>query len=451
MNKYTFYLLTIFITYSFCSEVCNDVAKNYQLHLGTKTPYRIVANNTFGKIEYQGCKPNKMWMIIRHGTRNPSESFIESMDRRLPKIRDLILKNNPTSSDVLHNSDLIALQHWENKLKKKDQKKLTREGENEMIDIAERMQSRFPMLLSNIYSNTSYKFKHTDSQRTRKSAYYFSIGLFGKQIAKSVWYPEPSKKDPILRFYKLCSKWKKDVKENPESLLHRKEFEISPLMIKTIQEVNQRLKLSLNKLNFDDIYLMYSTCSYETAWKMNQKSPWCSAFSLNDMKVLEYYEDLKYYWLDGYGYNLNHNQACVVFDEIVSYFGSKNEYPKSTIYFSHSGTLLKLLAHLQLYKEDKPLTRHNFNDKVDNRNFRVSRVSPFGTNLAMVLFDCGGVQKVLTLHQEHIIRLPSCPTTDLCEFNSIVDYYRSATSTCNFDEICGNKGANETTDSTDDE
>ncbi|KAK9888116.1 hypothetical protein WA026_000389 [Henosepilachna vigintioctopunctata] len=448
MIKFLFFVIFC-VAFSVCSEICTHTPSAYQNYLGTKTPYRLVGNNTFGKIEYPGCTASKLWMIVRHGTRNPSRSFIESMKHRLPTIRDFILKNNPISSDVLHNSDLSSFQKWESKLSKKDAKKLTVEGENEMINIAERMQSRFPTLLRNVYSNTSFKFKHTDSQRTKKSAYYFAVGLFGKNTAKSVWYPEPLKKDPILRFYKLCTKWRNEVKDNPDSLVHRKEFETSPIMIKIVENVNQRLKLPANTLNFDDLFLMYQTCSFETAWKMNTKSPWCSAFSVNDMKALEYYEDLKYYWIDGYGYDLNHKQACVVLNEIDSFLSSKNQYPKSTVYFTHSGTLLKLISHLELYKEDKPLTRHNFNDKVDNRLFRVSRVGCFATNLALVLFDCQGVPKVLTLHQERIVKLPSCPNSDLCEYSKFIEHYKGVTDTCNFDELCSNN--NEEEKSTSDE
>ncbi|XP_044758615.1 multiple inositol polyphosphate phosphatase 1-like isoform X2 [Coccinella septempunctata] len=412
--------LAICVTYNLGGEICSDNPKAYQNYLGTKTPYRFVGNNTFGRIEYPGCTTKKIWMIVRHGTRNPSHSFIESMNNRLPQIRDLILKHNTISSEVLHNSDLMAFQKWDAKLHKKDSKKLTHEGQNELINIAERMQSRFPSLLSNIYSNTSYKFKFTDSQRTKKSAYYFAVGLFGKNTAKSVWYPEPSKKDPILRFYKLCKKWRNDVKLNPESLSHRTAFGASPLMTKIVTEISDRLKLPKNSLTFDDAYTMYSTCAFETAWKANVKSPWCSAFTINDMKAFEYYEDLKYYWIDGYGYNLNHKQACVAFDDVVSFFNSKSSYPKATVYFTHSGTLLKVMSHFGLYKEDQPLTENNFNDKVDNRTFRVSRIGSFATNLALVLMDCEGTPKILALHQERIVRLPSCPTTT-CEFEEICD------------------------------
>lgn len=88
---------------------------------------------------------------------------------------------------------------WKIKLNEKDGEKLVHEGEDENLLLAERMQSRFPHLFQNIYTNSSYNFKFTHSQRTKKSCLQFVAGLFGRQTLKSVWFPEPLKNDPILR------------------------------------------------------------------------------------------------------------------------------------------------------------------------------------------------------------------------------------------------------------
>lgn len=95
----------------------------------------------------------------------------------------------------------MAFKKWEVKLQNKDSKKLTHEGQNEMINIAERMQSRVRNNKLDLIFSIEYKFqfKYTDSQRTKKSAYYFTIELYGKDTAKYVSYPQPSKRDPILR------------------------------------------------------------------------------------------------------------------------------------------------------------------------------------------------------------------------------------------------------------
>lgn len=61
--------------------------------------------------------------------------------------------------DIINNRDLDLFRKWKSKLNVKDEKKLTHEGEEEMLLLAERMQSRFPELFDLMYSNTSYKVK----------------------------------------------------------------------------------------------------------------------------------------------------------------------------------------------------------------------------------------------------------------------------------------------------
>ena len=37
-------------------------------------------------------------------------------------------------------------------------------------------------------------------------------------------------------------------------------------------------------------------------------------------QIIEYQEDLKYYWRDGYGVPINYEQACVVIDDVIQHF-----------------------------------------------------------------------------------------------------------------------------------
>lgn len=59
--------------------------------------------------------------------------------------------------DFLKNRDIDLLKKWKWTVKLEDEKKLTHEGEEEMLLMAERMQSRFPEVFDNVYSNTTYK------------------------------------------------------------------------------------------------------------------------------------------------------------------------------------------------------------------------------------------------------------------------------------------------------
>ncbi|VEN59243.1 unnamed protein product [Callosobruchus maculatus] len=248
--------------------LCSNDGYPFEYYLSTMTPYRTVSNKDFYKIHYDGCEPKKAWMVVRHGTRNPKATTIVGMKERLPLIKQKILESNNFPNEYVKNRDLDLFKKWKPSVDPKDEKKLAHEGEEEMLLLAERMQTRFPHVFDNVYSNTTYKFKYTYSQRTQKSAYYFARGLFGKLTAKSVYYPEPSKQDPILRFYKLCEKWNKNIKKNPEALLEKKLFENGSEMKQTVNNINQRLGfksfLTAGKYLMLYLYIFIYKCKIHT-------------------------------------------------------------------------------------------------------------------------------------------------------------------------------------------
>lgn len=80
-----------------------------------------------------------------------------------------------------------------------------------------------------------------------KSFESFATGLFGRNNLSNVLHLPTSKNDPILRFYKLCSKWAADVDDNPDALQEPKQWLKSDEMNNLVQEI--RLKLDLEYLS----------------------------------------------------------------------------------------------------------------------------------------------------------------------------------------------------------
>jgi multiple inositol-polyphosphate phosphatase/2,3-bisphosphoglycerate 3-phosphatase len=82
-------------------------------------------------------------------------------------------------------------------------------------------------------------------------------------------------------------------------------------------------------------------CRYDKALYYGQLSPWCAAFSNSDLLVLEYIDDLLYYYKDGYGYDINWMQVCNLVVDVATYFNSivlrATTKPYVIFYFSHSG------------------------------------------------------------------------------------------------------------------
>lgn len=66
--------------------------------------------------------------------------------------------------------------------------------------------------------------------------------------------------------------------------------------------------------------LTYTMCRYDKALHYDKLSPWCAAFSDVDLSVLEYVDDLNYYYKESYGYEINWLQACNPVVDLFNYF-----------------------------------------------------------------------------------------------------------------------------------
>ncbi|XP_008182157.1 multiple inositol polyphosphate phosphatase 1 [Acyrthosiphon pisum] len=412
-------------------DQCNGLYSDYSHHLSSKTPYRYVANHDIEPVNFEGCKAWKIWLVQRHGTRTPGKELDQFVKNRLPEIQKDIVNN--LIEHKLCNEDEIKL--WTSHEEIDDKKRLTKEGEDELLALAERMQLRFPNLLNQPYESTNFLFRFTDTQRTRISAKQFATGLFGRNDVKKVLFDEPLAKDPLLRFYKVCQKWRKDVKKSSTASAEHQQFIESELTNVTLKSISSRLGLGYT-LTFKDAKNIYTYCAFETAWEKNKVSPWCSIFNKSDFMLFEYSEDLKHYLIDGYAYELSYKQACVLLKNAIEYFDDQDLNSKNGIfYFTHSGTILKMLGLLGLYKDEHKLKHDNY-FKMENRLWRTSKIDPFGSNIAFVLYKCNNNEtKILTLHQERIVHINGCKD-DLCSYEKFKQLFATELKNCNFDEMC---------------
>lgn len=102
----------------------------------------------------EDCEPTRIWMLIRHGTRNPGAKFITNMKTEYTKIRDKIVASR---NSQLCDHELDELRNWHPTLLEEEEKFLLMEGEDELLELAERMQLRFPTLLNEEYDNSTYR------------------------------------------------------------------------------------------------------------------------------------------------------------------------------------------------------------------------------------------------------------------------------------------------------
>lgn len=237
----------------------------------------------------------------------------------------------------------------------------------------------------------------------------------------------------VFQFYKLCKRWKSDIEKNPDTLDFVRKFINGPEMHEIVRYIKHRTQL--DDITPEDAHLMYTICAFETAWNKHKNvSPWCSLFNRNTLHYMEFAEDLEYYWIDGYGYDITYKQACPALIDMFDHIDPYSMHSNATFYFTHSGTILKFLAHLGLYKDGEHLTHLDANKP---RQWRTSAIDAFSSNIAFILYECNDEPKVLTLHQERVVRIPGCPENeDLCSLKVMKRVFKDSIERCDFNDMC---------------
>ncbi|CAB4068968.1 MINPP1 [Lepeophtheirus salmonis] len=368
--KITFY---IFAQKTPDPHVCNENPYDY---FSTKTSYFAVRSTDDIRLP-RGCNVNRLWILARHGTRNPGDDSIIEIAKEGPRIQKEIIKKSSQSKGKICTLDMIDFKDWKFNLTTKDESLLTDSGFREHFELARKFKEDFPHILDIPYDPKLFKFRHTNKERTMKSAEGFAKGLF--PYVKNVSMEKPLDKDPLLEFEDFCDKWKQDVDDSSDKYTERKQF----LEGKEMQSVLSNVR--------------YYTGI--TEWTTNDTL-------FEDLKVLEYYEDLKYWYSNGYWKPVTTKMPCPLMKDLIETFEMKS-YLKA-----------------KLYKDDYPLKHSNYNE-TQNRQYKTSNIGSFSANVAFALINCPSGRR---------IKIPQC-SSEPCDYKEFKKRYKSSVE-CNFDEIC---------------
>lgn len=132
---------------------------------------------------------------------------------------------------------------------------------------------------------------------------------------------------------------------------------------------------------------MWQLCRFEQAFDLSKSAPWCSVFSVDDIAVMEYGEDLGYFWEAGYGYAMNQNVLCEGMQNLLKYLQSNDPNEQSArILITHSTSMQLLMVALGLNEDITPLTSKNFADQA-SRKWRTSLLTAYASNLAVIRYE----------------------------------------------------------------
>lgn len=182
----------------------------------------------------------------------------------------------------------------------------------------------------------------------------------------------------LIRPYDDCENWKKKA-----SKTESKSFKNSIHYQKVSQEISMRLGFE-EALDPDVIENIWDMCRYDQAWHIDRLSPWCVAITPNQLDVLEYAEDLNYYYKAGYGSEMNSNMMCSAMRDMLDFI-QRNDTRNVFAYHSHASAIQLLLVALGFAKDSNPLTADNF-DQMMERKWKMSEWSAFASNLAVVTY-----------------------------------------------------------------
>ena len=150
-------------------------------------------------------------------------------------------------------------------------------------------------------------------------------------------------------------------------------------------------------------------------------------------------EDLEAFWQDGYGHEINYEQACVMFADVVRNLDDYESGIDGVFSFSHSGAVLKFTSFLGLFRDESGELRHDGFLASENRSYRTTRNDAFATNVAFVKADCEGDSKgskIGLFFNEKLIPIPGMIPCLWCDYEVFKEAFRDRTEKCDFDAIC---------------
>ncbi|CAD0199507.1 unnamed protein product [Chrysodeixis includens] len=394
--KMTWLYLLLAVAVTSAQEICLSVQEDPYLLFGTKTAY-IFANKdipTTKAHEVPGCQPIAFWLLNRHGSHNPEADEIAELEK-LSDLKNNILTNYKngnfrTTNQRICSSDLSLLENWSwnSRINQTYAGDLTVDGYMTTQQLAQTWKHKFPGLLTANQHN--YLFKFVNDKRSSNTFKAFTEGLFGDQ-AEGLDIPREND-EKFLEPYKFCPAWAKEVGDNTDTLSQRAIFESKMEYKEMISNISLRLGFNYD-IQKEIVQRMYQICRYNKAWDVVKISPWCAAFTREDLKRLEYAEDLEMYYKYGYGSPRNQDLGCTLVKDMMTFFekhaaSDEPQQPRVKIQFSEASLLLLTLTALGAHRDSAPLTGDNYHSApVQARQWSTSTMSPFNANFAGVLYN----------------------------------------------------------------
>ncbi|KAI3735007.1 hypothetical protein L6452_14491 [Arctium lappa] len=451
-----FMLLVLYcVQFSSTAEETFDVRQ----HLSTVTRYEaskdIKDNAVVSSNIPDQCSPIHLNLVARHGTRAPTKKRMKELETLSTRLKEVLqtAKERGSSSEKLPSWLWEWSSPWKGKIKGGE---LISLGEDEMYHLGSRVRERFQELFSDEYHPDVYLIRASQIPRASASAVAFGMGMFsgrgklgpGRHRAFAV-LSENRASDIMLRFHDCCQNYKA-FRKNQEPSVHKLK---EPVLDEITRSLAARYELNLTT---KDISTLWFLCKQEASL-LNVTNQACDLFSNDEVKLLEWTDDLEMFILKGYGNSLNYRMGVPLLEDVIlsmeQAITAKEEghapgsYEKARLRFAHAETLVPFSCLIGLFLEGSEFDQIQREEPLkfppkppQKRTWRGSTVAPFGGNNVIVLYSCSANNTskyfVQVLHNEQPIPMAGCGGTDFCPFEVFKEKIGAVHLKHSYDNLC---------------
>lgn len=239
----------------------------------------------------------------------------------------------------------------------------------------------FKSLLSEEYSSEHFEFGFTNISKVKESIEVFVEELLVKD--KTDVFTMNPKVKPKIRVHESSTKNCQNENENNFVGTEHFKFQQSQVYRAMVVEASKRLGFK-HKLSSDKLNMIWDMCRYNYAWNPEDESAWCTAFEPEHLRILEYLEDLHFFYKASYGNKVNSRIMCAEVKAMKEMLQGETGQ-KVSVYFTDESAILNFLTTLHYAKDKTHLTADNY-VKMKERNFKTSSLTPFTSSLAVVKY-----------------------------------------------------------------
>ncbi|XP_050442814.1 uncharacterized protein LOC126846946 [Adelges cooleyi] len=340
----------------------NSYSNQYWL-FSTKTAYSLVFSDEIKK--EQNDTPVQIFMVMRHNMALPPDDFLKEWTRYQG------YKYKITAKAKISRADIINIQNWDGDPHKDIKATVFR---SKIEDIAKRIRRAFQNLFSTPFNLENYKVRSRSEQICKDTGEMFLQGLFNNESITSV--PEWENSNQLLM-----------VDELNKNIAESEKFKKSCVINNVLERIAIQMGLKPRELDFGFINYAYDACRIRRSYDDESFHPLCKIFCQEDLKALEYIEELKWYYTAGYGNPSSLQQACPMATSLLETFRTKTggSGPNGAFHFGNAHNIFHLYVILGLAKDSAPLQSTNYID-MKERKWKSSTMVPSLANCMAVLF-----------------------------------------------------------------